>query len=42
LSVWEAFLMIGGKPVNVNVSPSTLRTMLANDDPLLGVKTKCQ
>jgi hypothetical protein len=43
LSVWEAFSIMGGKPVNVNVWPSTLRTMLANDEsPSLGVNTKCQ
>jgi hypothetical protein len=43
LSVWDAFSMIGGKPVKVNVLPSTLSTMLANDEPaLLGVSTKCQ
>jgi hypothetical protein len=35
--------MMGGKPVNAKVSPSTLRTMLANDEsPLFGVSKKCQ
>jgi hypothetical protein len=43
LSVCEEFEMIGGNPVNVNVTPSTSRTTLTKaEPPLLGVSTKCQ